>query len=292
MCIHPLTKKINPTDEDVTVLSCGQCFECLKHRAADWAFRVKHELSMHEESCYLTLTYDEKSKHEDAAYSYYDFQNFLKRIRNYQKKKIAHFTSLEYGSKNGRLHFHTIIFGYYPKNAEFLRTSPSGYPLYSEEKRIYNDKSHRPLNQLWPYGYHSFAPATIETAYYIASYALKNNTTINQDGEILSDSLKTSRNPAIGLIYFHKNYEQLVASSIHHNKRLPRYYEKKLEEYYYSSFASYKEHHEANIRQTNGDQMARFLNNESKPQGSTFRTKKDTSVSLLTLQHIEKTYKK
>lgn len=292
MCIHPFKKKINPEDEEVTPLSCGNCHECLKHRAADWAFRVKNELSMHDESAYITLTYNEDSKHDLAAYTYYDFQLFLKKLRNYHKKKISHFTSVEYGSKNGRLHFHTIIFGYYPRNPQFERMSPSGYPLYTETQQF--NKTHKPLSQLWEHGFHSFAPATVETAYYIASYALKSNITVNQDGEIFSDQLKTSRNPAIGLTYFHLHYNQLVAQAMFHNLRLPRYYEKKLEEFYQTSYEIYQMHFESNqINRTNNfDELARLKTHMSQQFDTTYRRNKDLQKSIDALTLIEEYRKK
>ena len=226
-CINPVT--IN----GVSGLPCGKCPKCLSRRASEWALRCQHEMAFHEDNCFLTLTYDDNPNNDDRTQTYYDVQIFLKKLRRLAKKKISFLSSIEYGGKSGRLHYHFIIFGYYPKHPQLLKYTEKGYPLYHEP----SIPTSRTLADIWPYGFHSFAVATGGSAYYIANYSLKNNHFVTNDGEILSDSLKCSH--GIGLRYFHKYFENLIAESFFTKIPIPRYYKKKLEEFYPNHYDYY-----------------------------------------------------
>lgn len=268
MCVKPISmsQKLYP---------CQKCPECLSKRACEWAQRCGHELSYSTDNTYLTLTYSDEALAQQGCFNnYLDFQLFLKRLRHKAKKKISFLVSSEFGGQTGRYHHHAIIFGWYPKDPVFLRTSPSGYPLFSSMD----------LSKTWTHGFHSFAPATVETSYYIANYALKNNAYINADGEILSDSMKSSRNPAIGLRYFHDYRESLVAIACHKQIPLPRYYQKKLEEYYpnlkktYDDFfdkIEYKEYSKQEAIASLKEQMSKMQITDAK-----FRQKRDLSALI------------
>ena len=39
-------------------LPCGQCIGCRMQRAQDWTIRCMHEASLHQENCFITLTYE------------------------------------------------------------------------------------------------------------------------------------------------------------------------------------------------------------------------------------------
>lgn len=226
MCVKPISMKDK-------LYPCQKCPKCLSKRACEWAQRCGHELSYSQENTYLTLTYSEESlKTVDCYNNYLDFQLFLKRLRNKAKKKISYLVSSEFGGNNGRYHHHAILFNYYPDDYKYLKQSPSGYSLFSSSE----------LSKMWKHGYHSLAPASVETSYYIANYALKNNAYITLDGEILSDSMKCSKNPAIGLRYLHDYRESLVAIACHKSIPLPRYYQKKLEEFYPNLKRIYDDH--------------------------------------------------
>lgn len=222
MCLFPVRAepqefgrpRLDP--EGSIMLPCGKCYECKSKRAVEWATRCGHEISCHESSCFLTLTYD-----EDNLPSFLivkdEFQRFLKRLRKHIKKKVKYIVSHEYGSKTGRPHHHVIIFGWEPSGQEFLFDAPSGEPLYTSFE----------LSKLWPYGFHSIGSANERTAYYIASYSLKAETheVLDSDtGDIVevSDCMDCSKRTAIGFEYFIQNMEQLVNTS----DMLPRYYVK------------------------------------------------------------------
>lgn len=228
MCLFPLRASL-PEDGGRAVLNsegdlklpCGKCNECISKRALEWATRARHEISLHKENSFITLTYNEDNLPSDFIIKE-DFQKFVKRLRKKTNKKIRYMVSYEYGSKKFRPHMHAIFFGYNPPNQQFLKNTPGGNQLTTSTQ----------IDKLWDYGYHSIGDANEKTAYYIASYALKGKSrTIYhpKTGEhcTLNDSMNVSVRPAIGLNYFLKNCEQLVDSK----SMLPRYYVKKLEEY-------------------------------------------------------------
>lgn len=145
----------------------------------------------------------------------------MKKLRKTTENKLGYMVSYEYGGKTNRPHMHAIIFGYSPSKQVHIKNSPSGYPLFTSES----------ISKLWDKGYHSIADANAKTAYYIASYALKGNSTYIVDEETgeeveVHDKMDVSKKPGIGLKYLAKNAEQLVNSG----DILPRYYLKHLEE--------------------------------------------------------------
>ena len=40
------------------LLPCGQCIGCRLDRSRAWAMRCIHEASLHDENCFITLTYN------------------------------------------------------------------------------------------------------------------------------------------------------------------------------------------------------------------------------------------
>lgn len=213
---NPGRPEFNP--EGDLKIPCGKCDECISKRAIEWATRAKHEISLHKENCFITLTYD--NDHRPDGIVKQDFQKFIKRLRKkYKPNGLRYMVSYEYGSKTNLPHMHAILFGYNFKKQKLLKYN-KGNPLFISED----------LSSLWDKGFHSIAEANEKTAYYIASYALKGNDkeVVNEEsGEInqFRDCMDVSKRPAIGLEYFCKNAEQIV-----HSGNIPRYYQKKLEE--------------------------------------------------------------
>jgi hypothetical protein len=226
MCLSPWpasqddTGKAHYDPEGALLLPCGKCNECIKLRSTEWAIRARHEMSLHNHNCFLTLTYDEDNLDSEFT-DIRPFQNFMKSLRKKIKKKIRYMVSHEYGEKKHRPHHHVIIFGYNPTNQQPIRKTKKGYTLYTSDD----------ISKLWEHGYHSIGEANEKTAYYIASYALKgkSHSFYNSEGEFITvtDSFNCSTRPAIGFNYFVKNYEQILFSG----ELVPRYYEKKIKEY-------------------------------------------------------------
>ncbi len=128
---------------------CGKCLACHKARAREWSVRLMHELSYHEKSTFVTLTYDDENMPKDGSLSIREGQLFLKRLRNdILPRRIKYYFAGEYGDKYGRPHYHAIIFG-----------------VGSEEKEI--------IDQAWCKGFTSLGEVTEASCRYVSSYIMK-----------------------------------------------------------------------------------------------------------------------
>jgi hypothetical protein len=128
--------------------------------------RCLHEAQLHDDNCFITLTFspEEIAKRENPySLDVRDFQLFMKRLRkHFKSKKIRFYHCGEYGEKYGRPHYHAILFGIdFPDKV--LHTVNNGNRLYVSET----------LQKLWPYGYSSIGDMTFESAAYVARYCMK-----------------------------------------------------------------------------------------------------------------------
>jgi hypothetical protein len=162
-----------------------------------------HEAQMHEDNCFITLTFNtmELEKRNHNSVDVKDFQNFMKKLRNSTNQKIRFFHCGEYGDKNRRPHYHAILFGYDFMDKVLFKNS-NGNKLYVSDK----------LQQLWPYGFSTIGSVTFDSAAYVARYALKKingdkaeQHYLTEDGEILHPEYCTmSRRTGIGYTWFQK----------------------------------------------------------------------------------------
>ena len=126
-----------------------------------------HEASLHEQNCFITLTYDNDHCPTDRSLNYGDFQRFMKRFRKrFKDSTIRFYMAGEYGEKFERPHFHACIFGFNFPDLTLWKRTPSG-------ALIYRSKS---LEDLWPFGYSSVGDVTFESAAYVARYVMKKRT--------------------------------------------------------------------------------------------------------------------
>lgn len=259
MCILPQLVRSDPKNHASPLLEvpCNQCPECLVKRATNWATRVGHELSLSPDNIFATFTYDD-AKASSYSLDYTDFQKFLKVLRKANEhKKIKYLASIEHGGQHGRLHYHAILFNYYPSITQnekvwSHKTSPSGYPLFRSTQ----------LEKYWTHGFSSFSPASIGAAYYIASYALKSQTYVNKDGEILSDKMRCSN--GIGLNYFRKHYKQILAEAKFNERSINRYYQKKLKELHPDEYDQFIRYRDALNFHDSNDAYARLVTYQSR----------------------------
>lgn len=143
-------------------LPCGRCIGCRLERSRQWAVRCMHEAQMHEESSFITLTYDEANACRSLNYS--DFQKFMKRLRfHYRPRTIRFYMCGEYGEQFSRPHFHACLFGVGFADRKLWQKLPSGSSLYRSSI----------LESLWPFGFSSVGDVTFESAAYVARYVMK-----------------------------------------------------------------------------------------------------------------------
>lgn len=189
-------------------LPCGRCIGCRLERSKQWALRLMHEAQLHKENSFITLTYNNDSRHGSAgpdgpaaatqvldsadiplttlsragnaredSLSKKDLARFCRRLYKSVKArnpaiKVRYYAVGEYGDKNKRPHYHAAIFGeaFYDDRYEW-RTSPSGNILYRSSR----------LEALWPHGNCEIGDLTFESAAYIARYIMKKITGTKAD---------------------------------------------------------------------------------------------------------------
>lgn len=145
-------------------LPCGQCIGCRLERSRQWAMRCCHEAQLHQDNCFITLTYNPENMPPDGGLIHRDFQDFMRRLRRFvAPKKIKFYMCGEYGDRNNRPHYHAIIFGYNFDDWVYLFDSPGG-------ERIYMSPT---LEKLWRYGFVTIGTVTFQSAGYVARYCMK-----------------------------------------------------------------------------------------------------------------------
>lgn len=154
-------------DLPVTV-ACGQCIGCRLERARQWQVRLMHEANLHELKCFITLTYDDEHLPYGQTLVKNDFQTFMRRLRkehakNNNNAKIRFFHCGEYGEKNGRPHYHAILFGIHFADKRKHSTNEQGDTLYTSET----------LSRIWGKGHCLIGAVSAETCGYTARYILK-----------------------------------------------------------------------------------------------------------------------
>lgn len=189
-----------------------------------------NEAQLYEHNAYITLTYEEDDRFNRDELCYSDYQAFMRRLRKHfarlkQKAiatreglkkprrlkkseipKIRFYMSGEFGDRNGRPHFHAILFNVEFTDKIYLKKNASGAKLYTSAT----------LEKLWGKGFTSIGDVTFQSAAYVARYVMKkvtgkgktdaNAETDPETGEIkLKQPLcQMSRKPGIGRPWIEK----------------------------------------------------------------------------------------
>lgn len=216
-------------------LPCNQCIGCRLERSRQWALRCMHETTLHDENCYLTLTYNDENLPYGGSLNLKDFQLFMKRYRKSIKQKIKFFHCGEYGEELSRPHYHAIIFGHDFHDKKHHKTINEN-PLYISET----------LDKLWGMGHCTIGAATFDSAAYCARYILKKVTgdkaqqhytkTDPYTGEVFElkpEYCTMSRGEGIGKGWFNKYHTDIYPRDevIVKGKRCqpPKYYDTQFE---------------------------------------------------------------
>jgi hypothetical protein len=252
-CYHPITaykaanqsklvfsdtKSVRNKGIDVShsfQIPCGQCIGCRLEKSRQWAMRCMHEAQMHENNCFITLTYDETHLPTDQSLHHRDFQLFIKRLRKrYPTSKIRYYMAGEYGENFGRPHYHACIFGFDFHDKKLWKRTPSGSLIYRSKD----------LETLWPFGYSSIGDVNFESAAYVARYIMKKQTGKDSEkhyqytqlstGEIIQmqpEYNKMSLKPGIGAEWYKKYRSDVYPHDyvVVRGKKVrpPKYYDKK-----------------------------------------------------------------
>lgn len=201
-------------------LSCNKCFECLQQKSNEWAFRIYNESQLHNESCFITLTYADESE----MLSKREIQLFLKRLRKaISPKKVRFFACGEYGSKRLRAHYHLILFGFIPDDLKFYKMDGKNMPLYTSDF----------ISKIWKKGFISVGFVSLESSKYCAKYMQKiseHDKRLKLLIDFFGDEkpfVLMSNRPGIGADWFRKNTNLVNSDKVYVKGKyikLPRYY--------------------------------------------------------------------
>lgn len=204
------------------LLPCRKCVGCRLSKSREWANRAVLEQLYHEESWFLTLTYDDEhlppafpvdpatgeilSIHSTLVKR--DLQNFMKRLRFNSGQKIRYFASGEYGSETYRPHYHLLLFGLHLDDLEIINHSFDGTPYFVSDF----------ISKCWPFGIHILGKVTWQSAAYVARYTMKKAThgydpRYYEVAGIEPEFQLVSRKPGLGRFYYDDHPELFDYSS-------------------------------------------------------------------------------
>lgn len=219
---------------------CDQCGHCRLRRKREWALRAMHEMQMHSEACFITLTHSPDRMPEDRSVRLEDWQEFIHRLRKQTKKTgLRYLACGEYGREGPghHPHYHAVLFGHDFRDKTYFGKS-NGYPIYVSDE----------LAKAWQYkGYVTVGQVTFDSCAYVAGYVMKkvsgeakadhyHGRVDEETGEVFPvepEFAAMSRRPGLGADWFEKYHRDVFPSDhvIHAGKKypVPRYYDKLLE---------------------------------------------------------------
>lgn len=230
-------KALNP--DNPVMVPCNKCIGCKIDRSRDWAMRCHHEAQMHlNNNAFITLTFSDEHLPDNYSVSLRTWQLFMYRLRkSLGSTKIRFFACGEYGDKNLRPHYHSLIFNYSFPDKIFFKKTPQGHNIYTSKS----------LEKIWPYGLPTIGDVTYQTAAYTARYIMK-----KMDGEgadaayvrqhpltgkfhqVAREFCVQSRNPGLGSTWFDKFSSDAFPSDFlivdGRKHPVPKFYQKKLTE--------------------------------------------------------------
>lgn len=183
---------------DYVEIPCGECESCIEQRVKSWAVRCCLEAAQYEDNCFLTLTYNNRCLPKGGLCKI-DIFKFIKRLRNTFGAGIRYYGCGEYGTQTDRPHYHMILFGFWPQDAQLTTFNPYGGYYYVSKK----------LQDLWPYGFVSVGEVSYNSCAYVARYCQKKLK--KELGVIGTPEFSfMSRRPGIGENYFREHMQSLI----------------------------------------------------------------------------------
>lgn len=168
---------------------------------------------MHEENCFLTLTYAEEHLPRWGSLEPRAFPLFMRRLRKRLKgsRRVKYFHCGEYGERTGRPHYHALLFGYdFPDKVVWARRS--GHVAWRSGE----------LEELWPLGQSEIGSVTFESAAYVARYVVKKVTgkraeehyevvdaASGEVGRRVPEFATMSRRPGLGASWYEKYHGEV-----------------------------------------------------------------------------------
>lgn len=181
-----LTTFLAPYLDKLHTIPCGKCLECKVANSREWAQRAVAESMCSDNNYFITLTYDDehllhtfkdtisRTTGEKGFFPCLlksDFQGFMKRLRskleyNLGVEGIRFMACGEYGPKNGRPHFHTILYNCPLDDIEtFKEVNIKG--------KSYVYQVSKTIEEAWGKGFITIGEVNFDTSAYVARYVLK-----------------------------------------------------------------------------------------------------------------------
>ena len=222
---------------------------------------------MHDENCFITLTYDDENYPQDQSLVKSHFQQFIRKLRKQNPDKtIRYMMCGEYGENNSRAHYHALLFGYdFPDRYRHHFADPldsiGNHAHRPIDGRDYHSEE---LTELWGKGICHVGELNFKTAAYTARYTMKKVTgeladkidpetglkpyerhhlQTGQVVEVLPEYLQASNRPGIGASFYERYKTDMFPGDtvyLGHSKDMagksrpvfvkpPKYYEKLLD---------------------------------------------------------------
>ena len=182
---------------------CGCCQACEKRRMFDFRVRLMYEHAAYPNSAFITLTFNDENLQRFKDDPNKAVRLFLDRARKFYGKGLRHWIVAEYGTLNGRIHYHGLLFNTPPKfNAERLAS-------------------------LWDYGYVWLGYANPETVKYITKYVTKSASCGKKPPRIITSKGIGESYISPETVRFHISDDNTLRPYIHVGGvkfPLPRYY--------------------------------------------------------------------
>lgn len=96
-------------DSSRVLVRCRRCKKCQRDYITTWVGKCMLEARSAERTLALTLTYNERHRLNSQSLPKEDIQNLLKRLRA-DGHILRYLCVAEFGSKNGRGHWHCLLF--------------------------------------------------------------------------------------------------------------------------------------------------------------------------------------
>ena len=152
---------------------CGRCIGCKLEYSRSWAMRCTHEASLHDDNCFLTLTFNNEHLPTNGSISRRDLQLFMKRLRKaIEPKEVKYYGCGEYGDNLNRPHYHVLLFGhdFADKVIHKFGTRKGIASTRTGEFDIFKSET---LEKIWGKGFCIIGELTFESAAYVSRYTTK-----------------------------------------------------------------------------------------------------------------------
>lgn len=236
----------NPTEQDNQIFACRVCDECIANRRHQWVARAMMERAEWPHAVCVTLTYSDATQHgrdSSAFFCYADVRAFMARLRSAAKRKakdqalpdpvIRFLCAGEQGDRNGRCHWHLILFSNQDLTALGEVKGRYGVVTKRADMLTFGKKKRRLHWSLWatgqstrnagePLGFVTFQDVDQASANYVLSYCLKDQFTVEKSQGTMREAkaenfatglFRMSKRPAIGQAWLERKLDRLDAKS-------------------------------------------------------------------------------